>query len=694
MTTQNDPQTITLTAGPLTCRLDRDGGRIVELRHEGDGVAFVDESTGPGGLEVYDERDRQWYTDLHTPSAAESPAVDAEGVRFAKRFEAAPFSLACRWRANGDGLHLDVEASLLPGQEPRSVRIGLVLPATEHLVAWAPSYPPPTPVSGSDVRYCYLADERGRARTGIPMLTVYHPGGGGLSLVMPFETPKVQLNLGPEPRDPRPWYKPETVPRITAGVEVDNVTPPEARDLGPDPVVRFTEKQVGLGEGRPLPFALWLIGHEPDWRPGLGAVTRRYADYFEPHPDALQWAGPSISANPELNTDEHFGLARRFDVTRCWFHGHFEFHGEFLTDEAVADSDYRWLCEPYPDRFRDLSVEGIRGQIRRLRQAGVGTFLYGFNMHCDETVIEKRSLAADVCHLEDGSIGRAYHDQPVMFFDPDSPFGRQQLEQAERLMRTYPEIVGLALDNWNYAGIDFGHDDGVAMVNHRRAANVNRSQQRFVRALAEKVHAAGKLLCTNKGRTIESMRGIDLVLTEARGEKAYATFAFMNVFRTVSPSEYQAGEDPAYAEEVLKYELVWGGQMGSFERKADLAQARAYHPLILLLRNRRWIFEPDPLTLPDGVTGQIFRIDPRSRWNADAVVVTLVRPEVSWRDNRPAPAGPVKIRVAGAERFASAEWLNVETSADGPEQLPLHRRGGELTVDAPPLGAAATLKLR
>ncbi|HET6428754.1 MAG TPA: hypothetical protein VFJ30_10115 [Phycisphaerae bacterium] len=694
MTRQNRTEPITLTAGPLICWLDRTCGRVVGLRHEADGLPFIDGATGPGGLEVYDERERRWYTDLHTPATIESLEVEAEGVRFVKHFEEAPFSLRVRWLASEDGLHLGVEAALLDGEAPRSIRISFVLPATEALLAWAPSYPPPTPVAGSDVRYCYLADERGRARTGIPMLTLYRPGAGGLSLVMPFETPKVQLNLGPEPRDPRPWYGPERVPRITAGVEVDNVTPPEGRDLGADPVVRFTEKQVGLREGGTLPFDLWLFGHEPDWRCGLGAVTRRYAEYFEPHPDALKWAGPSIAANPELNTDEHIELARRFDVTHCWFHGHFEFHGEPLTDEAVGDPAYRWVCEPYPDRFRDLSVEQIRGQIHQLRQAGVGTFLYGFNMHCDETIIAKRSLEADVCRLEDGSVARSYHDQPVMFFHPDSPFGRQQLDQADRLMRTYPEIVGLALDNWNYAGIDFGHDDGVAMVADRPAANVNQSPQRFVTALAEKVHAAGRLLITNKGRTIESMRGIDLVLTEAQGAGTFATFAYINVFRTVNPTEYRAGEDAAYAEEVLQYELIWGGQMGTYERKADLAQARAYHPLILLLRNRRWVFEPDPLTLPDGVDGQIFHIDPRSPWNADALVVTLVRPGMSWRANQPRAAGPVKVRLADAGRFTSAEWLAVEASADGPRHLPLRRDGKELTVDIPPLGAAATLTLR
>lgn len=48
--------------------------------------------------------------------------------------------------------------------------------------------------------------------------------------------------------------------------------------------------------------------------------------------------------------------------------------------------------------------------------------------------------------------------------------------------------------------------------------------------------------------------------------------------------------------------------------------------------SRRWMFTADPLTLPAGCQGQVFRIDRASPWNAGAVVVTVVRPDVKWQD--------------------------------------------------------------
>jgi hypothetical protein len=282
----------------------------------------------------------------------------------------------------------------------------------------------------------------------------------------------------------------------------------------------------------------------------------------------------------------------------------------------------------------------------------------------------------------------------VMFFDPQSPFGKQLLEQMDRMVRTYPQIIGIGLDNWNYTGIDFGHDDGITMVDNRPAANVNFSQQRMIGAIAAKLHGSGRLVMTNKGRTIESLRGVDFMGTEARGVKTYATFAYMNVCRTVTPTEYAAGDDPQYAEYVLKYLLVWSGQMSSLEREADPAQARAYEPLLGLLRNSRWVFEPDPLTLPAGTEGQIFRIDPRSPVNADAVVVTVVRPEVRWRENKFQEGMSVTIRLSDAARFGRAEYLAVERSGEAAVGCRIQRNGPhELCVELPPVGAAAVLKL-
>mgnify|MGYP000206359837 CR=1 FL=1 len=684
---------IGLRGGGVECDLDRATGRIVRLVHSASGEAFVSAETGPAGLEVFDELDRKWYTDLHTPATVSDLTVNEREVTFVKRLEGAPFGLRLTLRPSGDGVRLYTEVSLDKGVALRSVRISVVLPVTVGLMSWTASWPAPADVRTEPMRYCYLADEKGKARTGIPMLTLLRAGRAGLTMCMPFEVPKVQLNMGVEPYDPTKWYVPEKIPRLNAGAEVDTVTPPDKDDMGERLVMRFTEKHVGLRPDRTLPFAMWFFGHEPDWRPALGRIVETYRDYFEPHPAFAALAGGTYGANPNKVDPEKLQQLRPFGLTKNWFHAHFEFHGEFLTDEACGQDGYTWLCEPYPKEFTNLTIERVRQGIHRLKELGNATFIYGFNMHCDETIIAKRNLQADVAKNEQGDIARAYHEQPVMYFSPDSPFGRHQLEQMDRLMRMYPEIDGVALDNWNYAGIDFGHDDGITMVNNKPAANLNFTQQRMIPAIAAKMHSTGRFVFTNKGRTIESFRGVDTVLTEAHGHKTYGTFAYMNLHRCVTPCEYKSMEDAKYAEYVLKYVLVWGGQPSSFEIQSDPEQSLAYKPLYDCIRNQRWVFTPDPLTLPAGCEGQIFRIDERSPWNAGTVAVTVVRQDVSWRDGKFRKNLKVKVRLPDSDRFTKARWIGVEGSAGGPVECKLSRKKGEITATVPAVGAAGVLQL-
>lgn len=208
-----DLDVIRLCCGSLACDLNRRTGQIVRLADAARDDIFVSLQAAPAGLEVFDELDRKWYTDLATPARLDEILVTDRQVTYIKRFEGAPFDLRCTWRPGGDGLRLHVEATLHDDAPQRSIRISVVLPVTPALASWSASWPPVSDVLTEPVRYCYLADEKGKARTGIPMLTLLHPGKGGLTLCMPFDVPKVQLNMGIEPRDPTPWYVPERIPK-------------------------------------------------------------------------------------------------------------------------------------------------------------------------------------------------------------------------------------------------------------------------------------------------------------------------------------------------------------------------------------------------------------------------------------------------------------------------------------------------
>ena len=111
-----DRDVIRLVGGGVACDLDRSTGRIVRLVHTASEDAFVSPQTGPAGLEVFDELDRKWYTDLQTPATHRRDCWSMSGrSTFVKQFEGAPFALRCTWRPSGDGVRLHVEAFLHEG---------------------------------------------------------------------------------------------------------------------------------------------------------------------------------------------------------------------------------------------------------------------------------------------------------------------------------------------------------------------------------------------------------------------------------------------------------------------------------------------------------------------------------------------------------------------------------------------------
>ena len=395
--------------------------------------------------------------------------------------------------------------------------------------------------------------------------------------------------------------------------------------------------------------------------------------------------GARQGANVHLSEE---GLAdfRRYGGTVAWLHTHFHRHGDFIPAEALRDPDFTWFCEPYAKEYFGISVNSNRRVIDRLTDNGQGVFLYGFNMHADTISIIRQGLFADVTRNRDGAITQAYHDQPVMFFHPGSPFGAHQLDQMDQMMELYPRSMGIALDNWAYGGIDFAHDDGITMFGHRPAANVNFSQQRMIPAIAQKWHSSGRLVMVNKSRSIESMKGADSMLSEATGEEIFAMFALQCLDRHLHPTEYSAENDPEYAEYTLKYTFVWGGQVGGGQ--ADPEAALAYGSLMRGTRNRTWIFDPDPLSLPAGVRGNIFRIHPDSPWEPGDIVITLVRQEVRIRERNFLQGLKVKVRLPEASLVKQASWQTVEDYQKGEVRCDFSRSGDELTVSLPALGAA------
>ncbi|HLA40293.1 MAG TPA: hypothetical protein VJ417_09860, partial [Candidatus Glassbacteria bacterium] len=297
-----------LSGGGLVSRWDSETGRLVELScdpavRNAEPWTFIDQKSGAGGFEVFDEMDMVRYSDRSTPCRISGLKITQVGIlqkaEFTKQFEGAPFEIRVSLTADAEGLHLETSTVLIRQEDQRwpdqrNVRLSFVIPAGEGLTGWAPSYPDPAPVREKPVRYCYGIQEPGLPRTGVPLYTLYRPGKAGLSICVPLDLPKVQLNLGPEPEDPSGLYVDVELDQPNAGAGLRYLTDPAKLEPQDIRVIRLTELFVGLTADRPLRFGVWLYSHAPHWRPALGKLAEAFPDYFSLSPKMRSVWGPRL----------------------------------------------------------------------------------------------------------------------------------------------------------------------------------------------------------------------------------------------------------------------------------------------------------------------------------------------------------------------------------------------------------------
>ncbi len=265
------------------------------------------------------------------------------------------------------------------------------------------------------------------------------------------------------------------------------------------------------------------------------------------------------------------------------------------------------------------------------------------------------------------------------------------MDQLRLLIKAYPDVPGFFVDNYSIQKIDFAHDDGVTMVHNKPCYDLNRNHQDIGTRCFEIAHQAGKIMMVNKLATIESARGADMVLVENADPQTMITQALACVNRPFFPLNVDRSDREYWVERALQLTLVWGATPDA-ELARDAATLNAYRPLTDAMIGKRWVFDADPVSLPRGFQGQIFRIDPNAPHAGD-VVVTVADSTRSWKDRQLTEGLDVTVRLPEAEQFGRATWLAVEKSRDAPLPCEFARDGQGITVKLPPVGAAGVLRL-
>ena len=684
-------ETVDLSAAGAAVSVDRDSGQVVSIRTGSEELA----RPHPAGserpfafVEVTDLRDGRIYTPLKVASTISGWQVRQAGGRkvlsFRQQYAGAAFEVIHTLSERAEGLRWS--ALLRPGKrldENRSVQVAWKLPLPYGWQFWGPNDTGSHRTDGvTPWRFVYGHTDPGPCGVIIPLVGVWGRRGG-LAVWSPPDVHKTQ---------------------IIFGVHTQHLADPakgvfrKREDLQ---MLRVTHHMVGLRPGKDLAFAVAFAGVRGDYRGVLGHYVQTYPELFEPIPQARKYEGMYGITNASALKRGSLGTAQARGITCLEVHGHFPEYGVYVTDEALKDPDLTWRCRPHARA--ELSLADNRRAVRKILQAGVAPFMYFYNVHANTETVRQR-FAADLMRGETGRPNIQYHGEPALRAQPHSGFGKHLIEQMDLMLRAYPEAPGFFVDNFSIQWLSLAHDDGVSMVHHRPAYDMNRNHQDVGPICFDKAHKAGKVIMVNKLATIESARGADMVLIEGMSLDFLKMEAFACVYRSVFPLAWHHRRGPDSLERCMQYLLLYGGTPAATLR-GNRHAVRAYRRLTDAMVGKRWVFDPDPLTVPAGYEGQIFRIDPavskhpplRPRSphapRGGDVVVTLVDLSRSWRRKQYVDGLNVTVRLPEADELKQATWLNAGLGGEPPTPCQIQRRGGALTIPLPAAGTAGVLRL-
>jgi hypothetical protein len=650
----------------LGLAVDRNSALITRIEAGPEGQNLWAES--PVGLEV---RDDLLEKKFDAGSAQIDGRIQDGKLLIEKRFEGAPWILRETYAPEDDRVRWTARLELTAGAF-RSCAIGLTLPWPERRESWqvwTARHDMPKALGAADEEW--IENQGMGSRAVIPALAVYNRKmNWGLALCKPFEAPTPRLRFGIGRKEPG---------------------------------LRVVFDWLALAPDRPAEVSLLLRGIPGCWRPALGWIFDMYREYFVPRSKlvASLWGGHNCSDYKQ--TEQEISSGARAGEKWCEIHGHFSNYGQYDSQaEQWASVRYLWrrpkeASAGPPTQAEIASPESgitlglILKTIRLLNKYGIAPLPY--IQVCGNTSgpVTERFKADAIVGL-DGKppywhqAGACYITQ--INADPSLAFGRYLEEMIAGMLRRYEGNQGVFVDQACYDFPDTAHFDGISAI-----ANQPAYMQRFnynprLEWLSAKLHP-DRVIMANGPVTIEIMRAIDGIMAEVVGAadcrincRQYQCLALVKpMFCLLSPDN-----DRRRVAEALKTSLVFACGYtagGNAEHHQDVYDA--YVPLINKLARRTWIFDPDPLTLPAGWEGGIFRGEDGN----------ILVPMVIYADEKgecaPRPIEPVTVRTADVRRVREARlWL---PGAAVPEPAAWQRSDsdGEITIGPMSTPAVAAL---
>jgi len=593
-----------------------------------------------GGLRIYDARDDVWYDDLRTPFRVTAASRRGGTVRFTRHYRGAPFTLRVTMRLDDNGLAWEVEAAKKNAKvADRSLRVHFMFPLIAGWDVWAPckhgekSFDGMTPFEFTYVQIPYVSDQE----IILPMVSHYHRQlGVGYSMVEPIDAnvpaAKFAFNNADKCYNWGSMHK----------------------DIRAVPVLEAVNYYIGLVGRRPMRTKIHLIFHGGDWRCGLGKVYRRWREYFDPFDDAIFdregcYVCGGVQSADEVDKLVAMGL-RIMEV-----HGHFQDYCDYYQDgkdrwltinaketlrrKLLADRqrpDVQGWKEPDPsvcisgdleqwladhteaELAAKLGVDDpdtlfhtrddIKQRLKILADAGISCHWY-FNYTDGYRPRVEAEWPDAICRDEDGTpIPSGWYMCHNLNADPRWSFGKFQRRSAEQIFDEYPMLDGFFLDCFRHYEIDFGHDDGVTVVNGKPAYSINASYLPIEKPIKTEVMKPRRLTSfANKPMSIRSMLYCDGQLLEGDGDMYEEKFFWASI---ASPIFYLWGHNAPQSTDEFLRRCVLNGAWPTLAARTDenIALYRKYLPLFEQFRRRVLCFEADPMRVPKGSRGKLYTV--------------------------------------------------------------------------------------
>ncbi len=578
-----------------------------------------------GGLRIYDERDERWYSDLNDSFTVSNAKQNGNSVSFTKQFSEAPFTLTITLNLEADALHWEVGAVKNgTNVSDRSLRVYFFLPLIAGWDFWAPAFDAQFTFDGmSSFEYMYVQlPYVSNKEMLLPMVSHYNP----------------QLDVGFSMMEPIDAKVPAAKFQFANGEKCFNWGS-MTKDIRSVPVLEAVNYYIGLVADRPMNTKVMLMFHEGDWRPGVGKVFKKWKEFFVPNSDTIYKYEGTFTCEG-IHTSDEIQRCKDFGIKTLEVHGHFEHYSDYFQDgkdswisletkegyfHKLGKKADAYQIQKYFDTHTDEQIAAdlgiaigrvrhkrsdVKARLAKLAKAGIGLYWY-FNYTDGFRANVEPKFPDSIARNEDGSYQPSgWHMSHNMNADPKYSFGKFMIDSAYKIFKTYPMLNGFFLDCFRHFEIDFAHDDGITVVNHKPAYSMNFSYDDIEAFIRKNITKKTRATFANKPQSIRSMRFSDGVLLEGDGNIHEEKFFWACIAK---PLFFMWTSNAKPIDENLR-RAVYAGSFPKYDAdpKKSYAQNKAlfqrYLPLYEHFRRRVLCFEPDPLRAPNFSRGRLFTI--------------------------------------------------------------------------------------